>query len=112
MSSGRSVGSKVCPLVRRRSRVTATSSLFSTVRRCEASSWLFSVGRLTLYRCLGKGFAVANMKIALAVILRRFSLELPDGPDTKFEPVRTAVIRVKTAGQKGCKVPMRIRRVE
>jgi cytochrome P450 len=63
-------------------------------------------------RCIGKSFAIANMKVALVVLLRRFSFELPDGRETKFEPVHAAVTRVKTVGQKGCKVPMRIRRVD
>jgi cytochrome P450 len=63
-------------------------------------------------RCLGRSFAVASIKVALAVIIRKFAFELPDGPETKFEAVQTAIHRVKTVGEKGCTVPMRIRRVD
>jgi hypothetical protein len=55
---------------------------------------------------------VANIKIALAIIMRKFVFELPGGPKTKFEAVQTAVLRVKTEGEKGCKVSMRISRVD
>jgi hypothetical protein len=64
------------------------------------------------HRCLGRAFAVTNIKVLLVVILRKFAFELPEGPATQFEQILTAVARVRTKGQEGSKVLMRVRRID
>ncbi|KAJ7165625.1 cytochrome P450 [Mycena crocata] len=62
--------------------------------------------------CLGRAFALAEFKATLSVLVRNFTFEFPDGPDTKIETHLTIVPRPKVAGQNGAKVPLRVRRVE
>ncbi|KAJ7983088.1 cytochrome P450 [Mycena polygramma] len=62
--------------------------------------------------CLGKQFALAEFKAVLSVLVRNYSFEFPDGPDTKIEKHVTIVPRPKVAGQIGAKVPLRVRRVD
>ncbi|KAJ6454287.1 cytochrome P450 [Mycena vitilis] len=62
--------------------------------------------------CLGKQFALAEFKAALSVLIRNYAFEFPDGPETKIETHVTIVPRPKVVGQKGAKVPMRVRRVD
>ncbi|KAJ7731634.1 cytochrome P450 [Mycena metata] len=62
--------------------------------------------------CLGKAFALAEMKAVLSILIRHFTFEFPDGLDTKIETHITIVVRAKVAGQDGTKVPMRVKRVE
>ncbi|KAJ6579602.1 cytochrome P450 [Mycena vulgaris] len=62
--------------------------------------------------CLGKSFALTELKAALLVLVRNFVFEFPDGPETKIETHLTIVPRPKVAGQNGAKVPMRVTRVE
>ncbi|RDB20296.1 hypothetical protein Hypma_012676 [Hypsizygus marmoreus] len=62
--------------------------------------------------CLGKGFALAEFKAALSVLIRNYAFELPDGPGTKIEKHRSILPRPKVAGQDGAKVPLKVRRVE
>ncbi|KAJ7476918.1 cytochrome P450 [Mycena galericulata] len=59
--------------------------------------------------CLGKSFALAAV---LSVLVRNFTYEFPDGPETKIDTHVTIVPRPKVAGQNGAKVPLRVRRVE
>jgi hypothetical protein len=71
-----------------------------------------------IHRCLGRGFAVANIKVALVVLLRKFSFELIDGPETKIVDVFTLVHRPKEEMVDGIKskdslvMRMRVRAVE
>jgi cytochrome P450 len=72
---------------------------------------------LRLYRCLGRSFAVTNIKVLLSVLLRKFSFELLDGPDTKIVEAITFVHRPKEEVVDGVKsaepiVRMRVRAVE
>jgi len=69
----------------------------------------FTDGRRT---CLGKGFALAEFKATLSVLIRNYAFELRDGPDTKFEIRRMMLPRPKVSGEEGCRVPLRVRRVD
>jgi len=62
--------------------------------------------------CLGRGFAVAEFKSVLSVLIKHYTFELRDGPDTKIETLRSILPRPKMAGEDGAKVFMRVRRVE
>ncbi|GLB33170.1 putative cytochrome p450 [Lyophyllum shimeji] len=62
--------------------------------------------------CLGRNFALAEFKAALSVLIRNYTFELLDGPETKIENHRSILPRPKVAGQDGAKVPLRVRRVE
>ncbi|KAG6909218.1 hypothetical protein DXG01_001525 [Tephrocybe rancida] len=62
--------------------------------------------------CLGRSFALAEFKAALSVLVRNYTFELLDGPETKIEKHRGILPRPKVAGQDGAKVPLRVRRVE
>ncbi|KAJ7062871.1 cytochrome P450 [Mycena amicta] len=59
--------------------------------------------------CLGKGFALAEFKSVLSVLIRNYIFEF-EKPDIE---IHVAFLpRPKVAGQIGAKVPMRVRRVE
>uniref|UniRef100_P9WEI2 Cytochrome P450 monooxygenase claW n=1 Tax=Ampulloclitocybe clavipes TaxID=56467 RepID=CLAW_AMPCV len=62
--------------------------------------------------CLGKGFAIAEFKAVLSVLIRHYTFEFPDGPETKVVGHRSIMERPKVAGQDGAKVPLLVRRVE
>ncbi|KAH7921980.1 cytochrome P450 [Leucogyrophana mollusca] len=62
--------------------------------------------------CLGKGFAVAEFKAVLSVLIRSFSFELRDGPETKVDTARGLFPRPKIEGEDGCMVPLRVRRLD
>ncbi|KAH7907651.1 cytochrome P450 [Hygrophoropsis aurantiaca] len=57
--------------------------------------------------CLGKGFALAETKAVLSVLIRNFAFELRDGPDTKVELARGVLPRPKIAGEAGYEVPLK-----
>jgi len=82
--------------------------------------------------CLGKDFAVAEFKVpsthvmltvtnlswqtrarqaALSVLIRNFSFDLRDGPDTKIESHLGILTRPKVAGVDGTSVPMRVAQI-
>ncbi|KAI0759738.1 cytochrome P450 [Trametes elegans] len=61
--------------------------------------------------CLGRGFALAEFKAVLGVLIKNYTFELPDGPETKIEFVRGVLPRPRVAGNEGACVPMRVRRV-
>ncbi|KAJ7213254.1 cytochrome P450 [Mycena rebaudengoi] len=62
--------------------------------------------------CLGKSFALAEFKAALSVLIRNFTFEFPDGPETKIETHRAVIPRPKVAGMAGAQVSLRVRRVD
>ncbi|KAJ7200745.1 cytochrome P450 [Mycena pura] len=62
--------------------------------------------------CLGKSFALAEFKAVLIVLLRNFTYEFPDGPETTIVRRRGLVPRPAVQGQPGANVPLRVRRVE
>ncbi|EMD31784.1 hypothetical protein CERSUDRAFT_119362 [Gelatoporia subvermispora B] len=62
--------------------------------------------------CLGRGFALAEFKAVLSVLVRNYEFELLDGPESKFVLSRGLVPRPILEGQEGGLVPMRVRRVD
>ncbi|KAI5117520.1 hypothetical protein M0805_009528 [Coniferiporia weirii] len=62
--------------------------------------------------CLGRGFAIAEFKSVLSVLVRNYVFAMRDGPDTKLDRVTTILPRPKVAGEEGYALPMRVRRVE
>ncbi|PCH41705.1 cytochrome P450 [Wolfiporia cocos MD-104 SS10] len=62
--------------------------------------------------CLGRGFALAEFKAVLSVLIRNYAFGFRDGPGTKIETVRGILPRPSVAGEKGARVPLRIRRLE
>ncbi|KDQ56786.1 hypothetical protein JAAARDRAFT_179466 [Jaapia argillacea MUCL 33604] len=61
--------------------------------------------------CLGKGFALAEIKAVLSVLIRNYSFEFRDGPETQIEKARGILPRPKVAGESGYGVPLRVRRL-
>jgi len=62
--------------------------------------------------CLGKNFALAEFKTVLSMLIRHYTFEFPDGPDTVIEKYPSLVPRPRVTGFEGPKVPLRVRRVE
>ncbi|KAJ7124501.1 cytochrome P450 [Mycena epipterygia] len=62
--------------------------------------------------CLGKSFALAEFKAALSVLIKNFTFEFPDGPETEIGSHRAIIPRPKVVGQPGANVPMRVRRAD
>ncbi|KAI0655272.1 cytochrome P450 [Cubamyces menziesii] len=62
--------------------------------------------------CLGRGFALAEFKAVLGVLIKNYTFELPNGPETAIEYTRGVLPRPRVAGEQGACVPMRVRRVE
>lgn len=48
----------------------------------------------------------------LGVLIKNYTFELPNGPETKIEYVRGVLPRPRVAGEEGACVPMRVRRVD
>ncbi|KAJ7048685.1 cytochrome P450 [Mycena amicta] len=59
--------------------------------------------------CLGKQFALAEFKAVLLVLIKNYTFELPDGPQTKITDVLGLLRRPAIVGQE---VPLRIQRVD
>ncbi|KAJ6607569.1 cytochrome P450 [Mycena sp. CBHHK59/15] len=62
--------------------------------------------------CLGKGFAIAEMKIVLSLLIRMFVFSSRDGKETKYEKALFLGPHPKVAGEPGGQLPMRVKRVE
>ncbi|KAJ7775693.1 cytochrome P450 [Mycena maculata] len=62
--------------------------------------------------CLGKSFALAEFKAVLSVLIRNFTFEFPDGPETEIGKHRGIIPRPKVVGQSGASVPLRVRRAD
>ncbi|KAL4064491.1 cytochrome P450 [Scleroderma yunnanense] len=62
--------------------------------------------------CLGKGFAVAEFKIVLSVLVKSFIFEMRDGPDTQVGMGRGMLPRPKVAGEEGTRMPLRVSRYD
>ncbi|KAH0839400.1 cytochrome P450 [Lanmaoa asiatica] len=56
--------------------------------------------------CLGKNFAVTDLKAVLSVLVKNFVFEMRDGVDSKIEIGRGVFPRPKIAGEVGCKLPL------
>ncbi|KAG7096251.1 hypothetical protein E1B28_003699 [Marasmius oreades] len=64
--------------------------------------------------CLGRNFALSEFKAVLFVLIRNYSFEFPNGPDTKISIARALLPRPTVEGSQGLgpKVPLRVRKVE
>jgi len=62
--------------------------------------------------CLGRGFAIAEFKSVLSVLIRNFSFEMVRGSKTDIENVMTILPRPRVKGESGYAMPMRVRRLE
>ncbi|KAI8984875.1 cytochrome P450 [Trametes punicea] len=62
--------------------------------------------------CLGRGFALAEFKAVLGVLIKNYTFELPNGPETTIEYTMGVLPRPRVAGEEGACVPMRVRRVD
>jgi cytochrome P450 len=60
----------------------------------------------------GRSFAVTNMKVILSVLRRRYTFELPVGPETRIKAKRMFVHRSVVDGQKGLAMSMRVIKAE
>jgi hypothetical protein len=63
-------------------------------------------------RCLGRSFAITNVKTLLAVLVRNFSFELPNGIESKIATKFTLANRPKVEGEEGFALWMVAKRVE
>ncbi|SJL01048.1 uncharacterized protein ARMOST_04364 [Armillaria ostoyae] len=62
--------------------------------------------------CLGKTFALTELKVVLSVIIRNFSFAFPRGNDTVIGEHKPGILlRPMVVGMEGKKVPLRVRRV-
>jgi hypothetical protein len=64
------------------------------------------------YSCLGRSFAVTNMKALLSALIKRYTFELPGGPKTKFGVETTIVPRPVMEGQEGFTMPILVRKMD
>jgi hypothetical protein len=46
------------------------------------------------------------LKVLLSTLIRNYTFELPDGPETKIEHYMSALVRPMVAGQEGPNVPL------
>ncbi|KAI6147911.1 cytochrome P450 [Pisolithus tinctorius] len=60
--------------------------------------------------CLGKGFAVSEMKAVLSVLVKSFVFEMRDGPNTQIELCRGILPRPRVVGEEGAAMPLRVTR--
>ncbi|KAI6044112.1 cytochrome P450 [Pisolithus marmoratus] len=62
--------------------------------------------------CLGKGFAVSEMKAVLSVLVKNFVFEMRDGPNTRIELCKGILPRPRVVGEEGSAMPLRVTRYE
>ncbi|KAI0829191.1 cytochrome P450 [Trametes gibbosa] len=61
--------------------------------------------------CLGRGFALAEFKAVLGVLVKHYTFEFPNGAETEIGMVRGVLPRPHVLGEPGASVPMRVRKV-
>ncbi|KAM6500078.1 Cytochrome P450 [Amanita muscaria] len=61
--------------------------------------------------CIGRMFALAEIKAVLLVLIRNFTFDLPSGPDTPIAIHKILLPRPKLADEAGCVLRMRVRQV-
>ncbi|KAF8331802.1 cytochrome P450 [Amanita rubescens] len=61
--------------------------------------------------CLGRMFAITEVKAVLSVIVRKFAFEFPGGPETKLGSHQSINLRPKVVGEEGPRVPLIVRKV-
>ncbi|KAI6119151.1 cytochrome P450 [Pisolithus croceorrhizus] len=62
--------------------------------------------------CLGKGFAVSQMKAVLSVLVKSLVFEMRDGPNTQIELAQGILPRPQVVGEEGAATPLRVTRYE
>jgi cytochrome P450 len=72
-----------------------------------ARIWTFGEGPR---HCIGRTFAIAQMKILLIILLREFSFELPNGPDTPIDYHLSIFQRPKLRDAEGAQVLLKVSR--
>ncbi|KDR74239.1 hypothetical protein GALMADRAFT_572553 [Galerina marginata CBS 339.88] len=70
--------------------------------------WSFGEGPRV---CVGRVFALTQLKIVLAILLRDFMFELADGPGTPIDIHFSLVARPKLRGLKGATLPLLVSRI-
>ncbi|KAF8587462.1 cytochrome P450 [Ramaria rubella] len=61
--------------------------------------------------CLGRQFAIMELKIVLSTLIRHYEFKLPNGVDTKFDEILGVLPRPRAVGEKGGNVPMLVKRI-
>ncbi|KAF8893394.1 cytochrome P450 [Infundibulicybe gibba] len=61
--------------------------------------------------CLGRNFAIAEIKAVVSVLVRHYTFAMIDGPETKIGSYRAILERPKVAGHQDAKVPLVIKPV-
>ncbi|ETW84721.1 cytochrome P450 monooxygenase 102 [Heterobasidion irregulare TC 32-1] len=61
--------------------------------------------------CIGKNFALAEIKVVLFVLVRSFVFEPRDGPETKIKTKVAIMSRPTIKGEEGAQFPLRVRRL-
>ena len=67
--------------------------------------------RYTFLLLLIPGFDVKSPQAVLSVLIRQFSFELVNGPETELDRHISLMARPKVAGEQGAALPMRVRQV-
>ncbi|KAJ7599676.1 cytochrome P450 [Mycena floridula] len=62
--------------------------------------------------CLGKNFAMTELKIVISVLIRNYTFEFPGGPDTKIGTWMGVLPQPNVEGERGGKIPLIVRRVD
>jgi cytochrome P450 len=70
------------------------------------------ISLLTSSSCLGRSFAVTNIKALLSILIKRYSFELPNGPETKIGWKPMLVVRPTIEGEEGFAMRIRVRKVD
>ncbi|KAI6136084.1 cytochrome P450 [Pisolithus sp. B1] len=65
-----------------------------------------------LRTCLGKGFAVAEFKTIMVVLVKSFVFEMRDGPNTRIEMGLGLLPRPRVVGEHGTDLPLRVSRYD
>ncbi|KAF8905718.1 cytochrome P450 [Gymnopilus junonius] len=69
--------------------------------------WTFGEGPRV---CVGKAFAMTQLKIVLAILLHEFSFDLPEGRETLIDLHYSLVARPKVRGRAGANIPLLVSR--
>ncbi|TFK24213.1 cytochrome P450 [Coprinopsis marcescibilis] len=62
--------------------------------------------------CIGRNFALTNFKATLSVLIRNFSFEFPDGPDTPIVSTKALLLRPKIESEKSTSVSLKVTRLK
>jgi len=62
--------------------------------------------------CLGRGFAMTEIKAVISVLLKNYTFAPRDGPLTKYGIQRSILPRPKIEGEEGGILPLRVQRAE